>query len=62
MPLYGAQIFCVDFANRMNRFLGVYPFEREIRVGSDAVVNRSLQIIVKPGRRSPMEMKEVKEE
>jgi hypothetical protein len=57
MPLYGAQLFYADFANRTNRFLGIFPFEREVRINYESIINGSIQIIVKPAQRSSREMK-----
>ena len=57
MPLYGAQLFYADFANRTNRFLGIFPFEGEVRINYESIINGSIQIIVKPAQRSSREMK-----
>ena len=45
----GSQIFHVDIVNRINAFLGIYPFEEEVSLGLEAVINGCIQLSFKPG-------------
>ena len=47
LQLRGAQIFYTDFANKLNVFLGIYPFEAEATVGFETVVNGCIQLSYK---------------
>lgn len=39
LPLQNGQLFQVDYLNRMNVFLGVYPFNQEIKISLEVLLH-----------------------